>query len=291
MPSNPFNDVIAEYVVDPITPGTVVDDRTIKLDEASNIELEILQEIQSRENEIHNAWVSNYLPCELATLDEVSAAPKQVVDIRTTASLAINSISQQYAKATADTLAFQAENCINDVCGPYNRLLTAKVRSQSWQTQGELRYEEARVELQNADRLNNRIVMIAPGRNGLAQANSSLAAAAKMYGEIARQADAAKGGDKYALGRVLEFAKGNLGSLSKLASAFSQPSNTPQENFRLDEIRQENAGIGSDFLSPQQPDYQYDTGAELYGVDIPANVSVDVMPAPSFDTSGINGFI
>jgi hypothetical protein len=225
-----------------IEPGTVETTATVDLDAGLNLELELLQKIQNRENVIHNVWAGNYLSCELDTLNRVASRPKLAVDIDTVASSAINGVNQGFATAIDDIIELQSKFCISDNCGPYARIISSRTRSQSWQVQGDLRYEEGRVALENAQRINDRISMISPGRNGVAQAGNALLAASKILGDIARQGDAAKSGDRYAAGRVLEFAKNNIGNLSKLLQG--SPTDTPQQSFRTQELEAQNMGQG-----------------------------------------------
>jgi hypothetical protein len=275
---------------DEIGPGTVVNPTTIKLDDYLNLELEILAKIQQRANQIHNVWINDYLPCELDTLNRVSSRPKLTVDIDTTAATAMNGVSQSFAVAIQNSINFSQKNCIYDGCGPWVRLHAANIRAQSWQVQGDLRYEEGRTSLENAQRLNDRIAMISPGRNGVVQANNSLLAASRILGDLARQGEAAKGGSSYAAGRVLEFAKGNIGNLAKLFQG--NVADTAQQSFRTQELEAQSAGQGLIDLpidttinaDPYAGGYQYDSGADLYSapmVEAPA-VTASFYTAPEF---------
>jgi hypothetical protein len=100
--------------------------------------------------------------------------------------------------------------CVTE-CGIDSRIAVAQARSESWKVQGALRYEETRIEMENAVRINDRMRMIAPGRHGVVEAANSMLAAAKMMGEAARQAEAAKGDSGYLRGRIME----GVGNLAK----------------------------------------------------------------------------
>jgi hypothetical protein len=257
-------------VVDPIAAGSVTTSSTAILTDNMNADLKLQQRVQDRANLLHSVWTNNYLNCELQTLAEVAAVPHQAVNIGVITTQGFNATAQAYAQARSDIAEAQTEMCYSDACGTTNRLSVAEAKAKSWRVQGDLRYDELRVDDANAQRLNDRITMINPGRGGLAAAMSAMQASQAIFASVAAQAEASKGSDDYAKGRILEFAKSNLGTIAKL---FASPA-TPQNA---------STGMGSPTMygpeaSPTNPygsGYQYDSGANLFGVDTPV---VEVPP-------------
>lgn len=245
-----------------ITAGTVVNTATVALDAAMNLELCNLAKIQNRANMIHGVWAGSYLNNEMQTLAVIANEPKETVNIALQANTALADINQAYAGVASSTLEVMAEMCFTDACGPSNRTRVAKAKSQGWHAQANLRYEEIRVDESNAQRLNNRMAMIAPGRNGAVLSINALVAAGEIFGSIARQAEAAKGGSEYAAGRGIALAQQGLGALSKF---LAPPMNTP-----VDALGANFSGVNTTTLTGVEAasgSYNYDTGAELYGVD------------------------
>ena len=286
---------VTDTNVNPIDPGAISNVNTVKLDEAVNLELENLARIQDRANQVHNVWAGSYLPCELQTLALVEARQKETVDQVAQAVAGFASLDQAYANTYAAPAEMMTELCIVDKCGPNNRINIALARSKSWHAQANMRHEEIRVRDSNAQRINDRIAMIAPGRGGVAQAMNALQAAQKLLEGTAAQAEAAKGANAYALGRILEFAKGNLGNLGKLAQSFAP---LPQAEAGYQDMFQrsdQSANILGDTYQ-----LSYDAGAEAgydsFGMmpampaDTGSGVTFDTSAGTSFDVGTINGF-
>jgi hypothetical protein len=233
-----------------------------------NKELKQLQRVQDRANQIHNVWTGNYLPCELQTLAEIDAVPKLIVAVGTISASGLNTTTQAYAQATHDIAEAGTEMCYSDACGTTNRMSVARAKSQSWRIQGDLRYEETRVDSQNAQRLNDRITMINPGRNGLANALNAMGAASAIYASVAEQAEAAKGSDAYAKGRMINFAKDALGSVGAIAKAFASP------------VLPQNPTTGMDYPTMYGPETP---AAEIGNMDflLPEPVSIPTVEIPT----------
>jgi hypothetical protein len=180
------------------------------VDDVLQAELDILNAVQNRLNQVQEVWSTNYLGCELATLALISNVPKLYIDTPTTAGTASAETSKAYAQAIGTIKTTMSGMCMTD-CGIDSRIAVAQTRSESWKVQGALRYEENRIQLENSNRLNDRMRMIAPGRAGVVEAANSMLAAAKMMGEAARQAEASKGDSGYLRGRIME----GVGNLAK----------------------------------------------------------------------------
>lgn len=273
-----------------IAPGPISTPNTVKLDEAVNLELENLARIQSRAAQVHNVWAGNYLPCELQTLALVEARQKETVEQAAQAFSGFAALDQAYAGAFAAPAEMMTELCIVDKCGPNNRINLALARSKSWHAQANMRHEEIRVRDSNAQRINDRIAMIAPGRGGVAQAMSALTAAQKLLEGTAAQAEAAKGGNAYATGRILEFAKSSLGALGQLAKAFIPPPQAEPGYQDMFQRSDQNANALGDMSSTPASDYSPDYSMDyIMPADAGAGVSFDT-GGGNFDVGAINGF-
>jgi hypothetical protein len=216
-----------------VTETTPASQTKTALDAAMDLELQILSDIQSRLNQVHSVWSGNYLPCELTTLALVCNKAKQATDISYVAAQASAETSKQYAIAGNSITEQMNEACFTPDCNFDTRLAVAKARSESWKIQGALRFDETRVDVENASRINDKLNMIAPGRNGVVAAANSLMAVAKIYEEMAQQAAAAKDSDRYAQGRGVEMLKGLASNGKNLLSAFgkAQPATWDQASY------------------------------------------------------------
>jgi hypothetical protein len=161
----------------------------------------IAQRIQDRADELHGVWSGSYLPCELATLSEICSEPKRVADLNLVAQRAIAEVSKRFSVARKKALYCMPANCVGASCEIETRMAVDQARSEAWQAQASMRAEEARIDVINAQRLNNRINIIATGRNGTSQASSALSAAAGIYGKLAEQAAGAFNGAIATAGR------------------------------------------------------------------------------------------
>jgi hypothetical protein len=93
---------------------------------------------------------------------------------------------------------------------------------------------------------------------------------------VAEQAAAAKGSDAYAKGRILSFAKDSLGAAGAIAKTFMSAPGA-DANYK-DAFQRTDANANAMYSSETDPyggGYQYDSGANLFGVDIPV---VEVPP-------------
>jgi hypothetical protein len=195
---------------------------------------------------VQEVWSTNYLGCELATLALISNVPKLYIDTPTTAGTASAETSKAYAQAIGTIKTTMSGMCMTD-CGIDSRIAVAQTRSESWKVQGALRYEENRIQLENSNRLNDRMRMIAPGRAGVVEAANSMLAAAKMMGEAARQAEASKGDSGYLRGRIMEgvgnLAKTYAKDFAKSGAALQDTlrQELAQDTFRRSEIIEQNA--------------------------------------------------
>lgn len=267
-------------IVDPIKAGAVKTEATVILDDAMNLELDNLARVQYRANVIHNVWAGSYLGCELNTLAQITNEPKESVNINLQGQTAISAINQAYAGVYASELEVRTELCFSHVCASNNRTQVAQAKSQGWHAQANLRYEEVRVDENNAQRLNNRMAMISPGRNGAVQSINALVAAGEIFGSIARQAEAAKGGSEYAAGRGIALAQQGLGALSKFLA-------TPNTNFTPAQTQ------GTDFRPSTtygaDPQYQFNDSNTPYGPDTAAAdmFGVDPISTPTITTTDL----
>jgi len=176
------------------------------MDHATDAQFAIAQQIQDRANQLHAVWAEQYLPCELATLAEVCAEPKQVADLFVTAQRAAVEVTKRFGMARQKALYCMSASCVGARCELEYMLARDQARAEAWQANAAMRAEEARVELANAQRLNNRIAMINPGRGGTAVAANALASAAKIYDGLAQQAAGAFSGALATAGRFLQGA-------------------------------------------------------------------------------------
>ena len=297
-------DGTAIYGLDPGTgTGTVAEDfQTL----AANLELAQLQAAQDRAKEIHNVWLSLYLGCELDTLFEVSSIPFETVDYAGATARVLSENNQAFAQAAADVAAFNAINCLTDVCGSGNRLALVQTMSGAFQVEGELRFLEVNSDLNNATRRNARLIMLNLGRNGVAAAAQAAATAASIYGSVASaaKANSSDGIGKYLMGRGLQFFKDNQRNIASwMGGATTTPyqSNGGQPMYGLDTPMQAQVdttsisgvaaasqagaydGISGNYSTTGDIPYQYDTGAALYGTDTPAMSSI-----PATDWGSLN---
>jgi len=284
---NEGNPVSSDITVVETTPVTQTKSA---LDDAMELELQILADIQSRLNQVHVVWANDYLPCELTTLALVCGKAKQTTNISYVAAQASAETTKQYAIAGNSITEQMSEACFAPDCNFDNRLAVAKARSESWKIQGALRFDESRVDIENASRMNDKLNMIAPGRNGVVAAANSLMAVAKIYEELAQQAAAAKDSDRYAQGRGLEMLRGLASNGKSLLSNFnkSQPigqAHTPDDAtfgdfgnnnigqaFLPDDATFGNNNIGQAFLPD---DATFGTGADL-PTPLPISTGMDL---------------
>jgi hypothetical protein len=244
------------------------------LDQAMDLELQILSDIQSRLNQVHAVWSNDYLPCELTTLALVCNKAKQTTNISYVAAQASAETTKQYAIASNSIAEQMAEACFTPECNFDNRLSVAKARSESWKIQGALRFDETRVDIENASRINDKLNMIAPGRNGVVAAANSLMAVAKIYEEMAQQAAAAKDSDRYAQGRGIEMLKGLASNGKSLLSAFNKAQPIGQAHTPDDATWGDfgNNNIGQAFLPD---DATFGTGLDI-PIPPPVNMGMDL---------------
>jgi len=183
------------------------------MDAATNAQSAIAQQIQDRANQLHAVWAEQYLPCELATLAEVCAEPKQTADLFVTAQRAAVEVTKRFGMARQKALYCISASCVGARCELEYMLARDQARAEAWQANAAMRAEEARVELSNAQRLNNRMAMINPGRGGTAVAANALASAAKIYDGLAQQAAGAFNGALATAGRFIQGAATGISRL------------------------------------------------------------------------------
>lgn len=183
------------------------------MDKATDAQSAIAQQIQDRANQLHAVWAEQYLPCELATLAEVCAEPKQVADLFVTAQRAAVEVTKRFGVARQRALYCLPASCLGQRCETEYMLARDQARAEAWQANAAMRAEEARVELANAQRLNNRMAMINPGRGGTAVAANALGSAAQIYDGLAKQAAGAFNGALATAGRFIQGAASGIGNI------------------------------------------------------------------------------
>ena len=173
------------------------------LDEATAAQKEIAQQIQDRANALHDVWANHYLPCELATLKEVCNEPVKTTNHASIYADETAAVLRRFSLAAATELAARP-NCVRLPCETSTAFALDIQRSQVWQANGAMRASEAKVVVQNAQRIANKINMVNVGRHGAATASGALEAAAKIYKNIADQATGAFNSALATAGRTLQ---------------------------------------------------------------------------------------
>lgn len=266
------------------TTGTNTSDISTE-DQASNLELNLLRQVQDRADFIQQVWRNNYLGCELNVLAEMDADAKDVIDIPTISAIASGSISSSFASASNLVSQFQAKNCIANACNFTSRLALEEAKSKSYAIMSDLNYESEHVDLINADRLNTRMAMINPGRNGVTQAMNSLVAASRMQSELKAAAAANAGGNGLIAGRVFSALKEGASLLEKSGLFKTEPSaqGIPSRDDSLRGQRDYGSDIpnfnSDDYVSASTDNglYLTDDNNLLYpsAPDIPIDIPID----------------
>lgn len=173
-------------------------------DKAIDKQDKIAQRIQDRADELHSIWKNSYLECELKTAAEICAEPK-VEPQSILASIKANAeISKQFSIAKQNALYCIDSQCHGSRCDTERKFAIAQSRSSAWQVNASINQEIARADLKNAQRLNNRILMLNAGRNGVANASSALAQASQIYQQQSQAAAAGFNGAMATLGRLTQ---------------------------------------------------------------------------------------
>lgn len=217
--------------------------------------MEIAAQIQDRADLLHEIWATYYLPCELATLNEICNEPIAVANIGVVAQRAV----AEMIKIFTTTKKAQSY-CISpqQVGTRLEMAVTTSVR-QADMTSGLVRIavqtEEARVNLLNAQRMADRINIINPGRGYDADTISALEAANTLYTGLAKE-EAKTIEDSYkAMGRGIAMA---VSSASDIYSSMPSGGNTKTSKLMSGANESESIANNSTlFQSVGQQGYRY----------------------------------
>lgn len=203
---------IAAIALKTTTNALIADMLSDAAKEATAAQKEIADQIQGRANALHGVWQNSYLPCELAVLAEICGEPEQVANTFVHEQRAVASVTKKFSVARQ-----QMEYCMPSACvgakyeGNY-LLAREQARAESWQAQIAKRTEIARVDMANAQRLENRINITTIGRNGAAKTAGAGAGAGEIYRNLAEQSASAFNSAAKVAGRVVQMISSKLTS-------------------------------------------------------------------------------
>jgi hypothetical protein len=149
--------------------------------------IKIAENIQFRADQIHNVWLSYYLPIELATVNEICSEPLVIANKEVAAQRARAEIAKIFAVAKRSQvycltpqqvgLRFESEVALN----------IRQAETTAGTIRVAVRTEEARVRLVNAQNLANRMNIINSGRGHDASSVAAVAAAAAEFEQLSKQ--------------------------------------------------------------------------------------------------------
>jgi hypothetical protein len=173
-------------------------------DRAIDKQDEIAQRIQSRADGLHNIWKESYLTCELNTIAEICAEPKAIAQTTLASIKAQAEISKQFSLAKQQAMYCIDSQCEGSRCDTDRKFATAQAKAAAWQANANINQEIARAKLENAQRLNNRLIALNAGRQHIANTNSALAQASQIYQQQSAAAAAGFNGALATLGRLTQ---------------------------------------------------------------------------------------
>jgi hypothetical protein len=165
--------------------------------------LEISQSVQDRANAIHSVWQSNYLPCELATLNEICAEPDVVANEAIVAQRAIAEAAKIFATKKRKAVYCLAPQQVGQRAEAEFVLSTEQADLASGLVRAQIEAERGRVRLLNAQNLQNRMNIINPGRGHSAGVTNGLAALSDLYSGLIKDSQSAIDGAARTQGRAI----------------------------------------------------------------------------------------
>lgn len=200
---------------------------------------QIAAQIQDRANAIHGVWTQYYLPCEIATVEEICSEPLVVANRGVVAQRAVGEMAKVFAvakKAQQYCLPPQAVGLRmeSDISLSIRQAdMTAGLVRVAVQT------EDARVALLNAQRMNDRMNIINPGRGHNASVTSALTAASSVYDGLAKETAKTIEDASYSVGRGVYGVISGAKEVLKASKSFSSPlqeqeqiKNDPQSQYK-----------------------------------------------------------
>jgi hypothetical protein len=153
--------------------------------------LEISQSIQDRANAIHSVWQSNYLPCELETLNEICAEPDVVANEAVVAQRAIAEAAKIFATKKRKAVYCLAPQQVGQRAEVEFVLSTEQADLATGLVRAQIEAERGRVRLLNAQNLQNRMNIINPGRGHSAGVANGLNALSDLYSGLIKDSQSA----------------------------------------------------------------------------------------------------
>lgn len=145
-------------------------------------------QIQARADAIFSVWANNYLPVELATLNEIASATIDTARVALVSQRARGEIAKIYAVAKKHKVYALAPQQIGQRLESEIVIATKQADTTAGLVRTMVKQEQARAKLVNAQQLANQMNIINAGRGNTVATTSTLISLAKEYGRLSDEA-------------------------------------------------------------------------------------------------------
>jgi hypothetical protein len=165
--------------------------------------LKIAQNVQSRADQIHSVWRDHYLPCEIATVNEICSVPDAVANEAVVAQRAVAEVAKVFATKKRSAIYCLSPQHTGARAEVEFKISTEKADLAAGLVQQQVAAERARVTLLNNQNMQNRMNVINPGRGHAANVGDSLLKLSDIYSGLIRDSDEALANAARTQGRAL----------------------------------------------------------------------------------------
>jgi hypothetical protein len=162
----------------------------------------IARRIQDRADESHRIWKDFYLPKELATVEELDQVPLRTANLGAVRQRAEAQYRGMLDRAKADALLCLDSQCVGARCDISREMELRAAGLAAYGVEAALRAEETRVDLQNRQRVADKLTILAHGRQVHHNSAAALGTAVAASQMAAQQSAGAFNGAVSALGAL-----------------------------------------------------------------------------------------